>query len=129
MVHKTYIIPGLSRFIDSSILSQYAPTSLKRILAAGAISIYLQQNSGLIDVILKNPMFAGLKIHDDTTGMINLELIRDVLKSEINKVGYARINLPILGNVDLTCEDMDTLYSNIMAISNTPQSINLPTAM
>ena len=129
MVHKSYIIPGLSKFIDASILSQYAPTSLKRIIAAGAISIYLQQNSGLVDTVLKNPMFSGLKIHDSNTGMINLELIRDVLKSEINKVGYARISLPILGDVDLTSEDMDLLYSNIMSISNTPQSITLPTAM
>ena len=125
MVHKTYIIPGLSRFIDSSILSQYAPTSLKRIIAAGAISIYLQQNSGLIDQVISNPMFAGLKITDENN-MVNIELVRDVLKTEINKAGYMRIKFPILGDVDFTADDIDVLYTSIMTISNPPQSITPP---
>lgn len=125
MVHKTYIIPGLSKFIDTSVLSQYPPTSLKRILAAGAISIYLQQNSGLIDLIISNPMFSGLRITDEN-GMVNIELVRDVLKSEINKAGYMRIKFPILGDVDFNANDMDTLYNSIMNLSNTPQSISPP---
>jgi hypothetical protein len=125
MVHKTYIIPGLSKFIDTSILSQYPPTSLKRILAAGAISLYLQQNSNLIDVVVNNPLFTGLKIIDEHN-MMNIELVRDVLKSEINKAGYMRIKFPILGDVDFTADDIDTLYSNIMAVSNTPHPITPP---
>jgi hypothetical protein len=126
MVHKTYIIPGLSNFIDKTVLSQYAPTSIKRIIAAGALAIYLQQNSNLVDVIINNPIFNGLGVSNDA-GMVNIELIRDVLKSEINKAGFMRIKFPILGDVDFTSEDMDTLYASIMAISNTPQSISLPT--
>lgn len=125
MVHKTYIIPGLSRFIDTTVLSQYAPTSLKRIIAAGAISIYLQQNAGLIDQVIANPMFAGLKITDENN-MVNIELVRDVLKAEIKKAGYMRIKFPILGDVDFTADDIDVLYSSIMTISNPPQSINPP---
>jgi hypothetical protein len=125
MVHKTYIIPGLSRFIDTTVLSQYAPTSLKRIIAAGAISIYLQQNSGLIDQVISNPMFAGLKITDENN-MVNIELVRDVLKTEINKAGYMRIKFPILGDVDFTADDIDVLYTSIMTISNPPQSITPP---
>jgi hypothetical protein len=122
MVHKTYIIPGLSKFIDTTVLSQYPPTSLKRIIAAGAISIYLQQNSGLIDQVITNPMFAGLKITDEQN-MVNIELVRDVLKTEINKAGYMRIKFPILGDVDFTADDIDVLYTSIMTISNPPQAI------
>jgi hypothetical protein len=126
MVHKSYILPGLSRFIDTSVLSQYAPTSMKRIIAAGAISIYLQQNAGLIDQIISNPAFSGLKLADENS-MINLDLIRDVLKSEINKAGYMRVKIPILGDVDFTADDVDVLHRTIMSISNTPQSVSLPT--
>lgn len=125
MVHKTHIIPGLSKFIDTTVLSQYAPTSLKRIIAAGAISIYLQQNSGLIDQVICNPMFAGLKIADEQN-MVNIELVRDVLKTEINKAGYMRIKFPILGDVDFTADDIDVLYTSIITISNPPQSITPP---
>jgi hypothetical protein len=125
MVHKTYIIPGLSRFIDTTVLSQYAPTSLKRIIAAGAISIYLQQNSGLIDQVIANPMFAGLRLTDENN-MVNIEIIRDVLKTEIKKAGYMRIKFPILGDVDFTADDIDVLYTSIMNISNPPQSITPP---
>jgi hypothetical protein len=122
MVHKTYIIPGLSSFIDKTILAQYAPTSLKRILASGAIAIYLHQNTGLIDQILTNPLFSGLHLSDES-GMVNIELIRDTLKSEISKVGFMRIKFPILGDVDFVAEDVDSLYTSIMTISNAPHSI------
>ena len=40
MVHKTSIIPGLSQFLDNTVLSHYPPTSIKRIVAAGAIALY-----------------------------------------------------------------------------------------
>lgn len=125
MVHKTYIIPGLSKFIDNTVLAQYPPTSLKRILAAGALSLYLQQNSGLIDAVITNPLFAGLKITDDHN-MVNIELVRDVLKSEINKAGYMRIRFPILGDVDFTADDIDILYTSIVSMSNSPHPITPP---
>jgi hypothetical protein len=34
MVHKTYILPGVSDFVDTAVLAQYPPTSIKRIVAA-----------------------------------------------------------------------------------------------
>lgn len=125
MVHKSDIIPGLSKFLDTAVLSQYPPTSIKRIIAAGALALYLQQNSGLVESIISNPLFHGLGVATDD-GMINIELIRDVLKHEITKAGYMRINFPMLGNVDFTSEDMDTLYSTIVSISAPPASVVSP---
>jgi hypothetical protein len=99
---------------------------MKRILAAGALSLYLQQNAGIVDLIINNPLFASLGVVTENS-MVNIELIRDVLKSEINKVGYMRIKFPILGDIDFNVDDIDALYANIVAISNPPQPINLPT--
>jgi hypothetical protein len=115
MVHKSSIIPGLSKFLDTSVLSQYPPTSLKRILSAGALALYLQQNSSIVDSITNNPMFSGLGISTDT-GMIDIEALRDVYKNEINKAGFLRISFPIIGNVDFTSDDLDTLCRTIMSI-------------
>lgn len=117
MVHKSNIIPGLSQFIDSSILSHYAPTSMKRILAAGAIALYLNQNSNIVDNIINNPLFANLHVVD-SDGMVNIELLRDIFKAEIAKAGFMRVNFPMLGDVDFTTEDLDKLYRILVSIDN-----------
>jgi hypothetical protein len=116
MVHKTDIIPGLSKFIDANVLAHYPPSSLKRIAAAGAIALYLKQNTAIVDTVINNPLFSGLGVstHD---GMIDLDLLRDVYKNEITKAGFLRIHFPMLGDVDFTPEDVDALYAAIMSIS------------
>jgi hypothetical protein len=124
MVHKSSIIPGLSKFLDNNVLSHYPPTSLKRIIAAGALALYLKQNTSIIDSIINNPMFSSLKV-STAEGMIDLESLRDVYKNEINKAGFLRINFPIIGNVDFTADDLDALYSAILNIE-APTPVQAP---
>ena len=119
MVHKTDIIPGVSKFLDTTVLSQYPPTSIKRIISAAGIAIYLQQNSNLVDSIISNPAFSSLHLCDEN-GMINIELLRDVIKNEVSKAGFVRIKFPMLGDVDFTPEDIDSLYKCIHSISAPP---------
>jgi hypothetical protein len=126
MVHKTSIIPGLSKFIDTAVLSQYAPTSLKRIVASGAVALYLKQNTSIVDNVINNPLFEGLGVSTDD-GMIDLDILKDVYKSEINKAGFLRIHFPILGNVDFTSDDVDTLYRCIMSINSPVLAQSSPT--
>ena len=125
MVHKSSIIPGLSQFLDKYVLAHYPPTSLKRIAAAAGIALYLKQNSNLVDNIINNPMFAGLGIAKDN-GMVDLDTLRDVFKSEIAKVNYMRIHFPILGDVDFTADDIDGLYNILVAIEHSSASISSP---
>lgn len=122
MVHKADIIPGLSKFIDVNVLSQYPPTSLKRIAAAGAIALYLKKNNNVIDSILNNPLFSSLHISTDD-GMVDLDILRDIYKDEINKAGFMRIHFPMLGDVDFTPDDVDALYNAITSVSP-PAPIN-----
>jgi hypothetical protein len=121
MVHKSNFLPGFSKFIDENILSHYAPTSAKRILAAGAISLYLKRNEGIIDAITSNSMFSGLGVTHEN-GMVDLDVIRDVMKQEIQKAGFMRMSFPILGDIDFTTEDVDSLYRFIVNSSNLPQT-------
>jgi hypothetical protein len=113
MVHKSSIIPGLSKFIDENVLAQYSPTSMKRILMAGAVSLYLQQGEGLVDELTSSPLISGLGVTQNN-GMINIDPIRDVLKREIQKVGFMRLTVPMVGDIDFTTEDIDALYNDIV---------------
>jgi hypothetical protein len=112
MVHKSSFIPGLSKFIDETILSHYPSNSMKRILMAGAVSLYLKQNENIVDTLASNPLFTGLGVVG-TEGNINIESLRDALKSEIKKAGFMRLTIPFVGDIDFTPEDVDTLYKFI----------------
>jgi hypothetical protein len=122
MVHKSRLIPGLSQFIDNNILSHYPPTSMKRILCAGGVSLYLSKGDAIVDTLLQNPMISGLGV-TSADGMVNLELLRDTLKREISKAGYMRVSFPIVGDVDFTVDDVDSLYGYICG----PTQPTLPT--
>ena len=112
MVHKSSLLPGISKFIDESVLSHYPATSMKRILMAGAVSLYLKQNEGIVDTITNNPLFSSLGVVHDN-GMVDIDSVRDTLKSEIKKVGFMRLSLPMIGDIDFTTEDVDALYKFI----------------
>ena len=129
MIHKSSLLPGVSKFIDENILAHYPPTSMKRILMAGAISLYLKQNEGMIDSLTSNPLFTSLGVVKDS-GMIDIETVRDTLRNEINKAGFMRLTLPIVGDVDFTTEDVDALYKFIVEANTTvpqiPSTTSLP---
>jgi hypothetical protein len=112
MVHKSSVIPGISKFIDENVLAHYSPTSMKRILMAGGVSLYLKQNEGIVDTLTSNPLFTGLGVVHPN-GMIDLDPLKDVLKNEIRKVGFMRLSFPVIGDIDFTVEDVDALYQFI----------------
>lgn len=123
MVHKSYLVPGISKFIDENILAHYPATSMKRILMAGAVSLYLKQGETLVDTILSNPLITPLGVVNQD-GMIDIETIRDILKSEVNKAGFMRLTLPLIGDVDFTPEDVDALCRLIIDASGSTNSLS-----
>ena len=125
MVHKSSLIPGLSKFIDESVLAHYPPTSMKRIVMAGAVSLYIKKNEGIVDTLTSNPLFNGLGvIHDN--GMVDLEPVKDILKSEIRKAGFMRLSIPVVGDVDFTTEDVDALYRYIIEANTQTTTSAIP---
>ena len=124
MVHKSSLIPGLSKFIDENVLSHYPATAMKRIIMAGAVSLYLKQNEGIVDTLTSNPLFTGLGVVHDN-GMIDLEIIKDTLKNEVNKVGFMRLSVPMIGDIDFTSEDIDALYRFITETNTAITTSNL----
>lgn len=118
MVHKSSLLPGISKFIDEGVLSHYPPTSMKRIVMAGAISLYLKQNEGMIETLTTNPLVSALGVVK-SDGMVDIDLLRDIFKKEINKAGFMRLSLPIIGDIDFTTDDVDMLYKFITEANTT----------
>jgi hypothetical protein len=123
MVHKSSLIPGISKFIDESVLSHYPPTSMKRIIMAGAASLYLKQNQSLVDTVTSNPLFSSLGVIDKD-GMIDIDVVRDTLKEEITKSGFVRVSLPFIGDIDFTADDVDTLYRILVDTNTSTKAVN-----
>lgn len=113
MIHRSSIIPGFSKFIDENILAHYPATSMKRILMAGAISLYLKQGESLVDTLISNPLVTNLGIVKQD-GMIDIDIVKETLKKEINKAGFMRVSIPMVGDIDFTPEDADALYKFIL---------------
>jgi hypothetical protein len=113
MVHKSSLIPGLSKFIDENVLAHYPATSMKRILMAGGVSLYLKQNEGAVDTLTSNPLFKATGIVHDN-GMIDIDSVKDALKREVAKAGFMRASFPMVGDIDFTTEDIDALYRFIL---------------
>lgn len=126
MVHKSSLLPGVSKFIDENILAHYPATSMKRILMAGAVSLYLKQNEGIVDTLTSNPLLAGLGVVHEN-GMIDIDTVRDTLKSEVNKAGFMRLSLPMVGDIDFTTEDVDALYRFIQEANTSVTTPSLST--
>ena len=93
---------------------------MKRILVASGISLYLKQNENVVDSLISNPLINSLGIVN-SAGMIDIDKLRCVVKPEVEKAGYMRITLPLLGDVDFTVEDIDTLYRYISEANNQGQ--------
>ena len=125
MVHKSSIIPGFSKFIDESVLAHYPATSMKRIIMAGAVSLYLKRNEGIVDSLTSNPLFTGLGVVKDN-GMMDLDAVKDTLKAEISKAGFMRLSIPMVGDVDFTTEDVDALYKYIVEANTQSATMNPP---
>lgn len=85
---------------------------------AGAVSLYLKQNEAIVDTLTSNPLFTSLGVVK-TDGYIDVELLRDALKGEINKAGFMRLSIPMIGDIDFTTDDVDTLYRFIIDADST----------
>ncbi len=130
LVHKSSLIPGFSKFIDENVLSHYAPTSMKRILMATAVSLYLKNGETLIDTLTNSSLVSGLNVVNNNS-MIDIDVIRDALKEQIKQVGFMRLSLPMAGDIDFTTDDVDALHKCIVEANTSkatiPAAITPPT--
>lgn len=114
MVHASSVIPGLSNFLDSVVLSQFPPTSPKRIISAGLLSLALKNADSFLEALMQSPMIKALGVVKENN-LIDIDALKMVLREQISKVGVMRVTIPFIGNIDFTTEDVESLYRYIVS--------------
>lgn len=106
MVTPERIASGISTYVDNEILPQL-PT-IKAIGLGTVVSLYVRQ---IPDLIKKIPGSIGIT---DESGMIDIDTVRDVLRSRFNEP--VSIDIPMIGKMTFDQSEVDKLCRYIKGI-------------
>lgn len=109
MVTYEQVITGLSKFIDSEIISQLTGNS-KILLGIGA-GVALKKSDVLFNNLRNNNAIKMLGIIDEE-GHIDIETLYTEAKKQAQKE-VIRLEIPMVGTLKLNTEDIEKLYSYI----------------
>ena len=114
MVSISQLTAGTMKFIDAEMLPAL-PANQRWI--AGAL-LYMAQGKAekIIGQLSENPILSALNIIGEG-GMVDIETVRSSVKSACQKYGSAEINVPLIGQFELTEKNFDSLFKRIKAES------------
>lgn len=110
MVTYNQVANGVSRFVDEEILSKLQGKA-KIALGVGT-GIMLRRGENLFNAIKEQPLIKMLEIVDENDN-IDIEIIYEELKKQMEN-GSESFNVPMVGKITLTKDDVDKLYSLIV---------------
>ena len=110
MVTYNQVVNGVSRFVDEEILSKLQGKA-KIALGVGA-GIMLKRGENLFNALKEQPLIKMLEIVDENDN-IDIEIIYEELKKQMGN-GSESFNVPMVGKITLTKDDVDKLYSLIV---------------
>lgn len=105
---------GLTRYLDQELKNQYAEDSVQRVVIGIGISLLLKQKLQEAKAMLESDLMKNSGIVDED-GMINVDLLRDTIKSEMTESGI-RYENKLLGTITFHKEDVDTIYKYMTAV-------------
>ena len=109
MVTYEQVITGLSKFIDSEIISQLTGNS-KILLGIGA-GVALKKGESIYNSLKNNSIIKMLDIIDEE-GHIDIETLYAEAKKQVQKE-VIRLEIPMVGTLKLNDEDIEKLYGYI----------------
>ena len=109
MVTYEQVITGLSKFIDSEIISQLTGNS-KVLLGIGA-GVALKKGDVLFNNLRNNTAIKMLGIIDEE-GHIDIETLYTEARKQAQKE-VLRLEIPMVGTLKLNADDIEKLYSYI----------------
>lgn len=110
MVTYNQVASGVSSFVDNEILNKLQGMS-KIALGAGT-GVMLRRGENLFNVLKQQPVIKMLEIIDENDN-IDIDIIYEELKKQMDNNSMV-FNIPMIGKITLTKDDVDRLYSLIV---------------
>lgn len=114
MVSVEKVKRGLAAFFDNELMPMLPSTGWENIVVGTAIGVLLKRLEKIIAGLQQNGLALAAAVVDDQ-GNVDIEIIRDELKAQIQKKGSLQIdNLPVIKKITFRAEDVDKAFEYIM---------------
>ena len=113
-VNMQQIETGVANYLDNELLTQWEKTAWQKVVVGIGVSLGIKRYSALAATYLQNPMFKEVGVVDDN-GDVDIDLLREVVKENIDNEGFKIDNIPIIGTLMIKKSDVDSLYDYITA--------------
>lgn len=112
MYTSEQVLNGIVKYIDNEVLSKL-DTKGKIFLGTG-ITIAMKNSSEVLNRIQNNEIVKSLGIVDEN-GQFDIELVAENLKENASKYGKMQFNVPIIGTLTFTPDDVDKIKDYIIS--------------
>ena len=106
MVTYNQVVNGMAKYIDQEIINKIQGWQ-RWALGAGA-GIMMNKGTNMFNAFKAHPVVKMLEVIDDND-MIDIDTIYGEIRKQAEK-GSATIDIPMVGSITLTKDDVDKLY-------------------
>lgn len=112
MYTSEQVLNGIVKYIDNEVLTKL-DTKGKIFLGTG-ITIAMKNSSEVLSRVQNNEIVKTLGIVDEN-GQFDVELVAEHLKANASKYGKLQFNVPVVGTLTFTPEDVDRIKEYIIS--------------
>ena len=110
MVTFTQVKSGVAKYITDEIIAKME--SWKKWVSGAAVSIALTKADALFDAAKSNELVSMLGVVR-SDGMIDIDALRSAFKAQAESSGPIDIDIPAIGKITLSSDDIDMIYRYI----------------
>ena len=110
MVTFTQVKSGVAKYITDEIIAKM--DGWKKWVSGAAVTMAMLKADTLFDALKHNEIVTMLGIIR-SDGMIDIDTMRNAFKAQADTTGPITIEIPAIGNLTLSSEDIDMLYRYI----------------
>jgi hypothetical protein len=110
MVTFAQVKSGISKYITEEIISKM--DGWKQWVSGAAVAIALTKADALFEALKSNAIISMLGVAKED-GMIDLDVLRKAFKEQAESSGPVSIDIPAIGKITLSSNDIDMIYRYI----------------
>lgn len=111
MISTEQAINGFVRFLDKEMMTKLPGDGLQKVAVGVVSALAVRKGTTAIEKLKTHPLALAFEIFD-SNGNVDIDLLRDVVKTNIPDTGV-KIKVPVIGGMTAFKEDVDSLYRYI----------------